>query len=368
MTTKPLRVGIIGVGWGSVVQTPAFRLVPEFEVVALCSRRQESVVAAGEKLGIADTSTDWEAFVQRSDLDVISVATPVDLHLTQTLAAISAGKHVLVEKPVGLTSAETGQMLSAAQAAGVCHAVCFESRWEPSRLAVWQHVASGSLGQPFLAAARSGADFWHPTRAMQSEWMYSTAAGGGYLMGMGSHDLDFLCALFGEPVEVCADVRTNVPTRVRADGSTLNVDADDTSVVLIRFASGMVASVITTAIAYGQNFRSFEAFGSDGSIAYNGALMAEHEPVVTANTVGSDGAVDIEPVRRMPRGGGEVPKRRAAGAIKALALMLEEWLPAFEGKPTTAPTLVDGHRVATIIDAARRSATTHGPCCAKQVA
>lgn len=360
MPSTPLRVGIVGVGWGSVVQTPAFRLVPEFEVVALCSRRAESVQAAGQKLEISDVSTDWEAFVQRPDLDVISIATPVDLHLSQTLAAIAAGKHVLVEKPVGLTSSETGQMLNAAQAAGVCHAVCFESRWEPSRLAVWEHVAAGNLGKPFLAAARSGADFWHPTRAMQSEWMYSTAAGGGYLMGMGSHDLDFLCALFGEPVEVCADVRTSVPQRTRSDGSTFDVDADDTSVVMIRFASGLVASVITTAIAYGQNFRSFEAFGADGSIAYNGALMAETEPLVTANHVGTDGSVEIGPIRRMPRSGGEPPKRRAAGAIKALALMLEEWLPAFEGKPTTAPTLVDGHRVAMIIDAARRSATGEG--------
>jgi predicted dehydrogenase len=360
MAAKPLRVGLIGVGWGSVVQTPAFRLVPEFEVVALCSRQPDRVQAAGEKLGITDTSTDWESFVKRDDLDVISIATPVDLHLQQTLAAIDAGKHVLVEKPVGLTSDETGQMLAAATAAGVCHAVCFESRWEPSRLAVWEHIQNGGIGSPYLIAARSGADFWHPTRALQSEWMYSTAAGGGYLMGMGSHDIDFLCALFGPPVSVCADVRSNVPERTRPDGTTLQVDADDTSVLLLRFASGCVASVITTAVAYGQNFRSFEAFGVDGSVSYNGALMAESDPVVTAVRVGADAAETIEPIHRMPRSGGEPPKRRAAGAIKALALMLEEWLPAFSGQPTSAPTLVDGHRVAAIIDAARASAAGGG--------
>ncbi|MSX56181.1 MAG: gfo/Idh/MocA family oxidoreductase, partial [Actinobacteria bacterium] len=107
--SRPLRVGIIGVGWGSVVQTPAFRMVPQFEVTALCSRNPERVSAAGQKLGIDDVSTDWRTFVERDDLDVISIATPVDLHLEMTLAAIAAGKHVLVEKPVGVNAEETGR-------------------------------------------------------------------------------------------------------------------------------------------------------------------------------------------------------------------------------------------------------------------
>src|SRR5258705_13469319 len=103
--TSPIRVGLIGVGWGSVVQTPAFRMVPEYDVVALCSRREERVRAAGDKLGIADVSTDWKSFVQRDDLDVISICTPADLHHDQAMAAIAAGKHVLFETPLGLDAA-----------------------------------------------------------------------------------------------------------------------------------------------------------------------------------------------------------------------------------------------------------------------
>lgn len=355
---KPLRVGLIGVGWGSVVQTPAFRMVPEFEVAAICSRRPERVAEAGQTLGIGDTSTDWQSFVQRDDLDIISICTPVDLHHEQALAAIAAGKHVLVEKPVGLTATQTGEMLAAATAAKVAHAVCFESRWEPSRFAIWELVRSGHLGKPYLAAARSGADFWHPMRGLQSEWMYRKAEGGGYLMGMGSHDIDFLCALFGDPVEVCADVKTNVATRERPDGTTLAVDADDTSMLLIRWANGLVASVITTAVALQRNFRSFEAFGADGSVSYDGLLMAEAEPIVTAGTV--EGVTTLEPSARMPRSGMELPKRRAAGSIRALALMLEDWLPAFDGEPSTAPNLADGHRVQSVVDAAHRSNAGEG--------
>jgi predicted dehydrogenase len=357
---SPIRVGLIGVGWGSVVQTPAFRMVPEFEVAALCSRREERVRAAGEKLGIDDVSTDWQAFVQRDDLDVISICTPVDLHHDQALAAIAAGKHVLVEKPVGLDAGQTGEMLAAAESAGVAHAVCFEGRWEPPRLTVWEMVRGGHLGQPFMASARSIADYWHPSRGLQSDWMYSKASGGGYLMGMGSHDIDYLCTLFGEPEAVCADVRTTVKERPRGDGSTLSVDADDTSVLLMRMRNGMIVSVLTTAIAFQRSFRAFEAYGSDGSLFMEGPLMMGDQMQVVSGSTGQDEAAVVPSTDRKPRSGAEPPARRAAGAIVSLALMLEDWLPALSGQPTVAATLADGHRVARVIDAARRSSDGQG--------
>ncbi|MDO8361535.1 MAG: Gfo/Idh/MocA family oxidoreductase [Actinomycetota bacterium] len=357
---KPLRVGIVGVGWGSVVQTPAFRMVPRFEVAALCSRRLERVQAAGEQLGIPDVSTDWRTFVQRADLDVISVATPVDLHHEITMAAIAAGKHVRVEKPLGLSPQQTGEMLAAAEAAGVAHAVCFEGRWEPARLKIWEMVRAGHLGQVYLGTGRTGADFWHPTRGVQSEWMYRQAEGGGYLMGMGSHDIDFMCALFGEPEAVCADVRTNVPQRTRPDGSVLDVDADDTAVLLLRMRNGMLVNILTTAIAYQRNFKAFEVYGSNGSITMDGLLMGGDHSSIVASTVGSAEPVVVAHSDRTAASGMEPPARRAGPSIASLALMLEDWLPAFDGQPTDVPTLVDGHRVQRIVDAARRSSAGEG--------
>jgi len=355
-----IRVGIIGVGWGTVVQAPAFRMVPPFEVVALCSRRAERVEAAGESLGIADVSTDWEAFVQRADLDLISVCTPVDLHARQTLAAIAAGKHVLVEKPVGIDTGQTGEMLAAAEAAGVQHAVCFESRWEPARLAVWERVHAGDLGDPYLATARSAGDFWHPTRGIQSEWMYRRDEGGGYLMGMAAHDIDYVCALFGDPVAVCADVRTNVSERTRPDGSTLHVDADDTAALLLRMENGMLAVITTTAVALHENSRAFECFGSRGSLTMVGALLGTEQPEIRRGSVEHAAGEVVAPSDRMPASGAALPERRAAGAIRALALMLEDWVSAFAEQPSPVPTLRDGHRVQRIIDAARRSSTGDG--------
>ncbi len=358
--TSPLRVGIIGVGWGSVVQVPAFRLVPEYEVAALCSRRQESVEAAGEKLGVADCSTDWERFVQRDDLDVISICTPVDLHAEQTIAAIEAGKHVLCEKPQALRAADAKRMLDAAEKAGVAHAVCFENRYDPARLAIWEAVQEGALGTPYLARAHASADYWHPTRGLQSEWMYRLEEGGGYLMGMASHDIDYLLALFGEAAAVCADVRTTVERRPRPDGSELEVDADDTSALLMRMKSGALVNVSCTAIGLGRNHRELELLGSAGSISASGSVMGA-EPEVEALAVGDEAPRPLAASTRMPRSGLPLPKRRAAGAIRSLALMLEDWLPAFGGKPApNVPDLRDGWRVQCVVDAARRSSAGEG--------
>jgi predicted dehydrogenase len=357
---QPLRVGLIGVGWGSIVQTPAFRMVPEYEVAAICSRRPESVAQAGDSLGISDTSADWESFVQRDDLDIISVCTPVGLHAEQTLAAIEAGKHVLVEKPQALTAEHAKAMLDAAEAAGVAHAVCFETRYDPSRLAVRHLVEDGFLGQPFVAQTHTVGDYWHPSRGLQSEWMYHLAEGGGYLMGLSSHDIDFLQFLFGAPEAVAADVRSSVPRRRRADGTDVEVDADDTSVVLIRMRTEMLATISTSVVGLHHHRRELDLLGSDATIVVEGVSQGG-EPAVRACKLGEDQAHDVPLSTRMPRSGAELPKRRAAGAIRSLALMLEDWLPALEGKPAAGvPTLTDGWRVQQVIDAARRSSAGAG--------
>ncbi len=358
--TEPIRVGLVGVGWGSVVQTPAFRMVPGYEVVAVCSRRSESVAKAGENLGIRDTSTDWESFVRRDDLDLISVCTPVNLHADQAIAAIEAGKHVLCEKPRALSASDAGRMLHAAESAGVAHAVCFEGRYERNRLPVWDMVVAGYLGRPLVAQAHTVADYWHPSRGLQSEWMYRVDEGGGYLMGMASHDIDFLCCLFGEPDAVCADVRSSVPRRPRPDGSELEVDADDTSVLLMRMRSGVLVTISVSAVGLLHNRRELDLLGSEGTILIEGTIQGG-EPEVRAGRVGDDALHTVPLSDRMPRSGAELPKRRAAGAIRSLALMLEDWLPAFRGAPSPrVPTLADGWRVQRVIDAARRSSDGEG--------
>ncbi|MFN8639931.1 MAG: Gfo/Idh/MocA family oxidoreductase [Dehalococcoidia bacterium] len=97
----PLRVGVLGVGFGSVVHIPAFRS-EGWDVAAIWSRRPDRTreAAATHGLDAATVAEDWREVVARDDLDAIAVATPPVAHLEMTLAALAAGKHVLCEKPV----------------------------------------------------------------------------------------------------------------------------------------------------------------------------------------------------------------------------------------------------------------------------
>lgn len=371
--TDQLRVGIIGVGWGSMVQVPAFRAAGGYEVAALCSRRAERVAEAGKRLGIEDVATDWQRFVQRPDLDVISVCTPTNMHREQVLGAVRAGKHVLCEKPVALDADQASEMAEAADAAGVATAVCFENRWGREKLPVWQQITEGLLGEPYFARVAVAADYWHPTRPLMSEWMYRLADGGGYLLGMASHDIDYLYCLFGAPEAVCADVRATIGVRSRPDGSAFDADADDTASLLLRWPSGVRAmvSLTTMGLHTGSRYR-FEAFGSGGTVEIDGTLFGG---TVRTGRAGEEGLRELSSSDRTVGGdSAAIPASgRRAAPIRALTLMLEQWLPALRGEAAAdsglapsapsapdVPTLRDGLVVQRIIDAARRSSDGAG--------
>jgi predicted dehydrogenase len=353
----PLRVGIIGVGWGALVHAPAFRAVDGFELVALCGRRPEPLAAAAERLEMTDTSRDWESFVRRDDLDLIAVTTPVQLHHSMFLAALEAGKHVLCEKPLCLTNAEGAEMVAAAESTDLATAVCFENRWSPERLAIADFIRSGGIGETYFVHAAQTADYWHPTHGPQSPWMYRLDEGGGYLMGMAAHDIDFLQQLFGRVVSVAADVRTSVTRRTMADGAEIDVDADDTSALLMRTEQGTLITLTTSVAGYKSASRLFQVLGSDGTIEM-GTIQGQGAAVVAR--VGEDAPVPLEPVSRDLESGVELPARRSSIAVRAQALMLEDWRPAFEGKAAPNATIRDGYNVQLVIDAARRSSAGEG--------
>lgn len=356
-----IRVGMVGVGWGMVVHAPAFRAVEGYELVALCSRSPEKTAKAGAKFGITDLSNDWQSFVQRDDLDLISVATPVDLHKDVALAALAAGKHVLCEKPLALSAADCAEMTAAAAGSDRQTAVCFELRWTRERSLVRTLVNQGTVGRPYFVRLDQSAGYWHPTHANQSLWMYDVAQGGGYLMGMAAHDIDFIASLFGRPVQVCADVRTMVAQRALPDGGTLDVTADDTSVLLMRLESGALAVLSTSVVGVHASATTFEAFGLDGTISGSIAPRGAAAPVLAGRAT-DEGLADPGIAPRQLASGAELPARGATDLIKAQALMLEDWLPALHGGTAAQPipSFADGLLVARVIEAARASAAGAG--------
>jgi predicted dehydrogenase len=352
-------VGIIGLGWGSLVHIPAFRSTDRYEVVACCARDRSRLQSVGERFGIADLSTDWQQFVRRDDLDLIDVVTPVRLHRPMVEAAFTAGKHVLCEKPAGLDADEVRAMAAVAATAarsGLSHAVGFEMRWLPEHLAARGLIASGQLGAPSLVLLTRNVGMWHVSAGHVALWKHSLEQGGGFLNAVTAHDIDLVRLLFGEPVAVCAGLLRSLPSGSSHDGAA--VDAEDTAALLLRLSSGALVVISGTATSvHGSGYR-LEAAGSGGT--------QRLESDVRGASVRFGGAGQERP-SRLAVGQRKPTKRLAVDhtcplfpQVRAMALLLEDWHP---GRGTTAgavPTFADALRVQEVIDGARASAQGTG--------
>ena len=352
-----LRVGVIGVGWGALVQVPALRASAGFEPVALCARTPERLGPISERLAISDTSTDWRTFVERDDLDVVSIATPTALHHDIAVAAFAAGKAVLCEKPLSGDVETARNMVAAARNASRPSAVCFENRWNADWLAVADKVRSGSLGKVYVARVSRSAAYWHPSRPAQARWMYDRAEGGGYLAGMLVHDLDFITSILGRPVAVCADVRASEPTRRLADNDVIDITADDTAAVLLRLESGALAILSVSVVGLHTDHYRLEIFGADGTVVGDGALRSTS---FSFGGAADSGLSELPISDRRPAHADQLPSGLAGHAARAMSLMLDDWLPAFEGGASSAPSFNDGLVSLAIIDAAQRSNAGEG--------
>lgn len=355
-----MRVGVIGTGWGASVHVPAFRAAGGYELVALCGREPSRVAAVGERLGIADTSADWEAFICREDLDVVAIASPVDLHPPMTLAAVAAGKHVFCEKPLAVTARQAREMVDAADRAGVAHATGFEWRWYADRLAASAFVQAGGIGAPYFVHVNHASGMWHPSAAPPAPWKFSRARGGGYLGAMACHEVDYVRATFGEPVAVCADVRATFTQRTLPNGQRLAVDAEDTASLILRLDSGALVTIAGTLVGVHASGLRFEAGGSNGSILLGSGPDGSY---AYTGGVGEDARIPLPADERLPRGAGPLDRTAPlAMQVRATALLLEDWRPVLDGQRAAAkvPTLRDGLRVQQVLDAARASAAGAG--------
>jgi predicted dehydrogenase len=165
MARKNLNIGLVGYGFmgrthsNAFLQAPRFFAVPYQPVLkVVCARSAERVKDFAENWGYQSIETDWRALVQRSDIDLIDIASPNDTHAEIAIAAAKAGKMVLCEKPLGRTAAEAKAMTAAVEAANVPNMVWYNApiscRTGPSPATFPRAVkAYGAWTFPWPAAA-----------------------------------------------------------------------------------------------------------------------------------------------------------------------------------------------------------------------
>ncbi|MGC1409140.1 MAG: Gfo/Idh/MocA family oxidoreductase [Acetobacteraceae bacterium] len=264
-----IRVGMVGVtpsrGFSSIAHMPALQALPDFEVVAVCTTRQETAEAAAKHYGVPLAFADPVQLAQHPDVDLVTVCVKVPDHFTPVMAAIDAGKHVYSEWPLGRNTAEARQMHDAAQRKGIRHAIGLQGRVSPSINYVKDLIADGYVGKPLSATLFVNAAGWGATldRAYQADF-----ANGANLMTItGGHNLDALCYCLGEFRELSAfavSQRDRIP--LEGTGELITKDVPDQLVVSGIVGDGAVVSAqVRGGMTRGLEFLC-EIHGSEGDL------------------------------------------------------------------------------------------------------
>ena len=249
---EPVGVGIIGTGVG---RRHALGLVddPRVEKVVMCSKDEGALGRAAEEVGIAETTTDWQALVERDDLHVISVATPDHLHPEMSIAALRAGKHVLCEKPMAPTLHEAREMVQASEETGkklmVNHVLRFYARFQKIKAL----VDSGELGEIYAAEG----DYLHNTvDRIRSGWVKTRPS---VVTGGGIHLIDQLLWLVGDVEEVfCYSTRGILKEK--------EVQSPDCMIAILKFKNGCVGKAMTNMSAQRPALHNLVLFGTEGVV------------------------------------------------------------------------------------------------------
>jgi predicted dehydrogenase len=244
-----IRVGIVGAnpdrGWAVTAHLPALRTLPQFEISAVATTHEDSARRAARHFGARHAFTDVVALAEHPDVDLVSVTVRVPSHAEIVRAALTAGKHVYCEWPLGRTSDEAASLAVLAREAGVHASVGLQARRAPALRYARDLVSDGYLGRVTSVTAQVAVTPGATGEISESmAYTFDPANGAGLVEVSGGHTLDALEYVLGEIREVSAVLSVQRPRYVIA-GTSESVEAttpDHLSASLL-FHSGSVGSV-----------------------------------------------------------------------------------------------------------------------------
>ncbi|CAH0256614.1 Gfo/Idh/MocA family protein [Microbacterium sp. Bi128] len=274
-----LGVAMIGYAFMGKAHSNAWRNVasyfdvPAFERRVLVGRDRDGVAEAAAKYGWAESATDWRAVIARDDIHIVDICAPGFMHAEIAIAALAAGKHVLVEKPLANTLAEAEAMAEAARTArgqGVQSMIGFNYRRVPALALARELIAEGRLGAVRHVRAAYLQDWLVDPESPMTWRLNKDTAGSGALGDIASHAIDQVLFLLGEPVtEVSGRLHTFTPRRPGAAGLE-EVTVDDAAWATLTLASGAIASVEVSRVAAGRkNSLTLEIYGDKGALLFD---------------------------------------------------------------------------------------------------
>ena len=250
-----MRIGIIGGGNISDTHARAAAAIPGVELAAFQGANRERAARMAERYG-APVYDTVEQLLEHTPLDIVAIGSPSGLHAQQGIAAAQRGLHVLVEKPIDITTERADALIRACDDAGVKLGIFFQDRLRPAVAEIKRLLDSGELGRPVMISGRVK---WYrpPEYYSGSKWRGTWALdGGGALMNQAIHTVDLVQWLFGPVARVSASVATRIHT----------IEVEDTAAAVLEFASGAVGTIEAATSLFPGYPRRLEVTGSKGTV------------------------------------------------------------------------------------------------------
>ena len=359
-----LRAGVVGTGFIGAVHVEALRRLG-VEVVGIVGSSPERARAKG----VAPVVDDYEALLADERVDVVHLTTPNHLHHQQVKQALAAGKHVVCEKPLALTSEQSAELLELAEAGGLVHCTNFNIRFYPQVQQARALVAAGAVGKVWNVHGGYLQDWLLlPT---DWNWRLEPEKGGSLraVADIGSHWLDLVQFVTGLRVSsLLADLATAIPIRRRPTGEietfasaadVERVDAamttEDLAHILLRFEDGTRGSVVVSQVSAGRkNSLRFEVDGSKGAIAWD---SERNEELWLGHRGRPNELLSRDPALLVPDAAARtgLPGGHAEGFAETFKELYRAFYAAVAagGPPDEPdyPTFLDGHRENVLGDA-----------------
>ncbi len=280
---KPFRLGIIGAGGIAHAHIASIKKVAGVEVVAVADISEKALASMKEKFGVRTYADFKEMLAKEKDLDAVSVCTPNGLHAENTIAALQAGRHVIVEKPMAMSAKEGQAMVDAAKKAGKQLVVGFQYRFDGKTQVIKRQIDSGVFGKPLYvrcqALRRRGIPNW-------GVFGRKDLQGGGPMIDIGVHVMEMAHFVLGSPRPIAAsgNVWTYLGDKPMealtgwANWDYKSYTVEDLAVGLIRFDNGAMLSIEASFAAHiEKDVWNFTLMGEKGGASWDPCMIFKDE-------------------------------------------------------------------------------------------
>ena len=277
-----LRAAVIGTGFIGSVHIQMLRRLG-VQVAGVLGSSSGRGAARAAELGVGHAYASLDDLLTDASVDVVHVTSPNHAHYPQVKAILAAGKHVICEKPLAMTSAQSAEMVELARSSGKVAAVCYNIRFYPLNQQAQGMVRNGDLGEVRLLTGHYHQDWL--SRPTDWNWRLEGDKGGALrsVGDIGTHWVDLTSFVSGLRAEaVMADLVTFLPERQRPTGpvetfsaaagatETVRVQTDDAAMILIRYGNGARGIMSTSQVSVGRkNSLQWDIAGSEASAAWD---------------------------------------------------------------------------------------------------